>query len=127
MATLEPPTAPLTPLTPTNGTLPPVDGPVTPTASTFDPALMRAYLLTLLPAVFGTPREELEDQIVDSEFEERVTRFAGEGGGPLYVVKVKDEAEGMCQHSAGQCDGHQSNGPLKMRLLRHTATILPPT
>lgn len=88
---------------------------------------MRAYLLTLLPAVFGTPREELEDQIVDSEFEERVTRFAGEGGGPLYVVKVKDETEGMYHHSASQCDGHQSKGTLKMRLPRRIATTLLPT
>ena len=57
---------------------------------------MHAYLTALLPAIFGVSKEELEDQIVDSEFEERVTRFAGEGGGPLYVVKVKDEVEGVC-------------------------------
>ena len=57
MTSLEPPsTAPLTPLTPTNGTLPPVDGPVPPSdPSPFDPALMHAYLTALLSLVSSSP------------------------------------------------------------------------
>ena len=74
-----------------DGTTPP--GTLTPTV-TFDASLMRAFLLSLLPPVLNASREELEDSLFDSEFEERVSRFASEGGGPLYVVKVKGESEG---------------------------------
>ena len=57
---------------------------------------MRTYLLALLPPIFGASRGEIEDQVFDSEFEERVARFASEGGGPLYFVKRKEEVEGAC-------------------------------
>jgi len=77
--------------TPIDSTTP--SGALTPTTA-FDVSIMRAFLISLLPAVMGATREQLEDTIFDSEFEERVTRFANEGGGPLYVVKVKEESEG---------------------------------
>ncbi|KAH9920337.1 cytoplasmic dynein heavy chain 1 [Fomitopsis serialis] len=64
------------------------DGP----ASTFDPAVLRTYMLALLPAMIGASPVELES-LFDDEFDERVHRFAGEGGGVIYVVKKKDEAE----------------------------------
>lgn len=102
MTALEPPAIPLS--SPMNGTLVSADGlpdlngtatTPTPAASAlFDPAVLRAYLLILLPAVFGVAPSDLEDQIFDADFDERVVRFAGEGGGPLYVVKMKDEVEG---------------------------------
>lgn len=99
MATLDAPAPPLTPLTPTNptnGVLPHPDGQsAPPPAAAFDPALMQRYLLSLLPPIFGASSEELEAMLFDAEFEDRVTRFASESGGPLYVVKVKDEVEGM--------------------------------
>lgn len=84
---------PLTPLPNTNGSFP-HDGPSTvePPPS-FDPAIFRSYLLSLLPPVIGASPDELE-YIFDDEFEERVSRFAAEGGAALYVVKSKDEAEG---------------------------------
>ncbi len=74
-----------------DGTTP--SGTLTPTV-TFDASLMRAFLLSLLPPVMGVSKEELVDSLFDAEFEERVSRFASEGGGPLYVVKVKGEGEG---------------------------------
>lgn len=69
------------------------DGPVEPTIA-FDPAIFRSYLLALLPPFLAALPEELES-IFDDEFDERISRFAGEGGGVIYIVKKKDEAEGM--------------------------------
>ncbi|KIP08567.1 hypothetical protein PHLGIDRAFT_34940 [Phlebiopsis gigantea 11061_1 CR5-6] len=73
----------------TNGTL--QDGPVE-SAITFDPAIFRSYLLALLPPFLAALPEEIES-IFDEEFDERVLKFAAEGGGVIYVVKKKDEAE----------------------------------
>ena len=97
MTAIESGMAPLSP--PTNGTLAPADGlpdgaPTPPPTSTFDPALMRPYLLALLPPMLGCMQAELEDQLFDADYEERVTRFAAEGGGPLYIVKRKEGVEG---------------------------------
>ncbi|KAI0358856.1 dynein heavy chain protein 2 [Trametes cingulata] len=61
-------------------------------AISFDPAVFRSYLLSLLPPIFGASPEELES-LFDDDFHERVSRFAGEGGGVIYVVKKKDEQE----------------------------------
>ncbi|KAK7047179.1 dynein heavy chain [Paramarasmius palmivorus] len=63
-----------------------------PPTSSFDPALFRSYLLALLPPVIGALPEELET-LFDAEFDERVTRFAAEGGNVIYVVKSKDDVE----------------------------------
>ncbi|KAI0055925.1 cytoplasmic dynein heavy chain 1 [Artomyces pyxidatus] len=60
--------------------------------SSFDSSAFRAYLLSLLPPVLGASPADLES-IFDDEFDERVARFAGEGGGVIYVVKKKDEVE----------------------------------
>ena len=57
---------------------------------------MRAYLLAVLPAMFGAGPEELEVTLSGEDFDDRMTRFTGESGGPLYVVKVKEEGEGVC-------------------------------
>jgi hypothetical protein len=70
----------------------PHDGPVEPTQS-FDSSIFRSYLLSLLPPVLGASQAEL-DSIFDDEFDDRVSRFAAEGGAVIYVVKVKDETEG---------------------------------
>ncbi|EGN94189.1 hypothetical protein SERLA73DRAFT_97057 [Serpula lacrymans var. lacrymans S7.3] len=83
------PEGPSTPLTNSNGVLP-HDSPVD--ASPFDTSLFRSYLLSLLPPVLGASPVELES-LFDDEFDERVSRFAAEGGGVIYVVKVKDEGE----------------------------------
>jgi len=74
------------------------NGTPTPTPSTstaFDPELFRSYLLSLLPPVIGATREELEDTLFDPDFDEKVTRFSADGGGVIYVQKVKADAEGM--------------------------------
>lgn len=63
-------------------------------STAYDPSLFRAYLLALLPPVIGASAEELEATLFDHEFEERVSKFSGEGGSVIYVVKVKDEVEG---------------------------------
>ncbi|KAJ4468639.1 hypothetical protein C8J55DRAFT_201221, partial [Lentinula edodes] len=67
--------------------------PAEPTAPFFDPEIFRSYLLALLPPVIGAWPSDLE-RIFDADFEERVSRFSGEGGNVLYVVKAKDEVEG---------------------------------
>ncbi|CAL1696879.1 unnamed protein product [Somion occarium] len=80
----------------TNGTTNGVhDGPAEPaitTASTFDPEIFRSYLLALLPPLLGAAPTDLE-YVFDDEFNERVQRFASEGGGAIYVVKKKEESE----------------------------------
>ena len=76
----------------TSNGVPPNDGPVD-APPPFDVSLFRAYLLSLLPTVFGAYPEELIS-LFDDEFEEKVSRFAAEGGGVIYIVKVKDETEG---------------------------------
>ncbi|KAI0668593.1 dynein heavy chain [Trametes maxima] len=68
------------------------DTPVTEPAIQLDPEVFRSYLLSLLPPIFGASPEELEP-IFDEDFHERVSRFAGEGGGVIYVVKKKDDHE----------------------------------
>lgn len=62
-------------------------------SSSFDPTIFRTYLLSLLPPVLGASPEEIES-IFDSEFDERVARFASEGTGVIYIVKRRDEVEG---------------------------------
>jgi hypothetical protein len=62
------------------------------TTVAFDTSLFRQYMISLLPPVLGAQLEEL-DAIFDDEFEERVTRFASEGGSVIYIIKVKEESE----------------------------------
>jgi hypothetical protein len=62
-------------------------------SSSFDPGIFRTYLLSLLPPVLGATPEEI-DSIFDGDFDERVTRFASEGTGVIYIVKRNDEDEG---------------------------------
>ena len=79
----------------TNGSM--HDGPVEPAIS-FDPEIFRVYLLALLPPLLGATPLELE-YLFDDEFEERVHKFAAEGGGTIYVVKKREEAEGVLSNS----------------------------
>lgn len=99
MTTMEPLRSP-PPLTSngSNGLIPHENGTVEPTPiQPFDSSIFRLYLTSLLPPVLGASPDEL-DPIFDDEFEERVSRFAAEGGGVIYVVKVKDESEGEFHH-----------------------------
>lgn len=89
------PDVPTTPLTNSNGALP-HDSPVD-TPPPFDTSLFRTYLVSLLPPVLGALPEDFVSMF-DEEFDERVTRFAAEGGGVIYVVKTRDEAEGELLH-----------------------------
>ncbi|EIM91855.1 cytoplasmic dynein heavy chain 1 [Stereum hirsutum FP-91666 SS1] len=75
-----------------NGLIPHDDAPPTSVTSAFDPNIFRSYLLSLLPPVLGASTDEVEG-IFDEEFEERIARFAAEGGAALYVVKRRDEVE----------------------------------
>ena len=61
-------------------------------AIAFDPPVFRSYLLSLLPPLLAASPEELES-IFDEDFHDRVSRFAGEGSGVIYVVKKKEEQE----------------------------------
>lgn len=65
---------------------------ITDPAISFDPSVFRSYLFSLLPPIFGVPPEELES-IFDEDFHDRVSRFAGEGGGVVYIVKKRDEQD----------------------------------
>ena len=86
--------APFSP-TATNGGGLSHDPPAEPSSS-FDPEIFRSYLSALLPPVIGALPSEL-DSLFDHDFDDRVARFAAEIGGVIYVVKVKDEAEGTCK------------------------------
>lgn len=66
----------------------------TSTPSPFDPTIFKAYFLALLPPLLAAAPHEL-DYLFDDEFNDRVQRFASEGGGAMYVVKKKEESEGM--------------------------------
>lgn len=59
-----------------------------------DPSVFRSYLLALLPPVLGASLEDLEDTLFDEEFNDRVVKFASDGGGVIYVVKTRIDAEG---------------------------------
>lgn len=61
----------------------------------FEPALFRTYLLLLLPPLMGASMDELEMTLFDGEFDERVVKFAAEGATVIYVVKIKEEVDGM--------------------------------
>jgi len=76
------------PPTHTNGT---INGDAV--VESFDPLVFRKYLLSLLPPVIGADPADLDTLFVD-EFDERVGRFATEAGGVIYVVKIKNEADG---------------------------------
>jgi hypothetical protein len=60
----------------------------------FDTSVFRQYLLALLPPVLGATPDELEETFFDSEFDDRVTKFAAESGGVVYVVKIKHDLGG---------------------------------
>ncbi|KAI0259332.1 cytoplasmic dynein heavy chain 1 [Gloeopeniophorella convolvens] len=75
-----------------NGTIPHDEQPTPAPSTSFDTSIFRAYLLSLLPPVLGATQDDIES-IFDGEFDERITRFAGEGGGVIYVVKRRDEVE----------------------------------
>ena len=78
-------------LSPTNGSLNHQEPEPT---SAFDSEIFRSYLLSLLPPVIGALPSDIES-LFDEEFDARVARFASDTGGVIYVVKVKEESEGM--------------------------------
>ena len=62
---------------------------------------MRAFLVSLLPPIFGASPEEFEASLFgesgsghNPEFEDHVAHFTVEGGGPLYVTKTREDGEG---------------------------------
>lgn len=63
-------------------------------SASFNPDIFRKYLLALLPPVIGSDPEDLRT-LFDEEFNDRVSRFANESGGVIYVVKSKEESEGL--------------------------------
>lgn len=68
-------------------------------SASYDPTIFRKYLLALLPPLIGADLADLHT-LFDDEFDERVSRFANESGGVIYVVKAKEESDGAC--CAGQ-------------------------
>ncbi|KAG8937242.1 hypothetical protein FRC03_010096 [Tulasnella sp. 419] len=70
-----------------------LNGASSPQGSSFDLGLFRNYLLTLLPPLLAASQQEIEDSLFDTDFDERVLRFAAEGGTVLYVQKVKTDVD----------------------------------
>ena len=68
------------------------DGPSEP-AIPFEPSVLRRYLQLLIPPLLGATEEDIET-LFDDDFDERVTKFASEGGGAIYVVKKKEDTGG---------------------------------
>jgi hypothetical protein len=60
----------------------------------FNSEIFHSYLLALLLPVIGALPSEL-DSVFDSEFDERVAHFTTNTGGSLYVIKAKEDSEGM--------------------------------
>ncbi|KAJ2915322.1 hypothetical protein MD484_g5100, partial [Candolleomyces efflorescens] len=94
-------------------TPPPGEASTSTSASSFDPTVFRSYLLALLPPVIGASPLDLES-LFDDEFDARVTRFASEAGGVLYVVKTKEDLEDdappvYAYHLTSQLTYHSSN------------------
>lgn len=77
----------------TNGTSVNGDHSAAEPASSFDTDIFRQYLLNLLPPVLGANVADL-NSLFDHEFEERVSRFASDTGGVIYVVQAKEDHEG---------------------------------
>ncbi|KAF9068581.1 cytoplasmic dynein heavy chain 1 [Rhodocollybia butyracea] len=105
-------------------TPPPAEAP----APFFDPEIFRSYLLALLPPVIGALPSDLVG-IFDGEFDERVTRFAGEGGGVLYVVKLRDDeedGESLAYHyQLTQYLTYHPSHVLTLALIKRSATLDP--
>ncbi|KAI6114451.1 hypothetical protein F5141DRAFT_1213644 [Pisolithus sp. B1] len=76
------------PLTNSNGILP-HDISAAAAPPTFDVSMFKSYLLSLLPPILGASSEELLS-LFDDECEERVTRFTADGGGMIYIIKIKE-------------------------------------
>lgn len=87
---------PLTP-GPVNGTNGHHDGLLEPTTQ-FDVSFFRSYLSALLPPVVGALPEELDDLFESGDFDETVSKFAGEGSDVIYVVKRRVDLEGSLFH-----------------------------
>ena len=85
-----------------NGTTPLTNGSAS-SAATFDPGIMRAFLVSVLPPIFGASREEFEASMFgeskghNDDFEDHVAHFSMDGGGPLYVTKTREDGEGACR------------------------------
>jgi len=69
-----------------------------PFTSSFDTEIFRRYLLDLFLPGIGARSSDLKS-LFDDEFDERVSRFAADNGGVIYVVQVKEEGEGMLKFS----------------------------
>lgn len=80
-------------------------------STAFDPDIFRKYLLALLPPLIAADPEDLDTSstLFDTEFDERVARFATESGGVIYIVKTKEESDGTCVYVL-QCWGGWLNG-----------------
>ncbi|KAJ4485207.1 dynein heavy chain, N-terminal region 1-domain-containing protein [Lentinula aciculospora] len=104
--------------------------PTEPAAPFFDPEIFRSYLLALLPPVIGARSSDLEG-LFDGDFDERVARFSGEGGGVLYVVKAKDEVEDdseqLYHYQLTQHLTYHPSHVLTLALIKRSATLDPTT
>ncbi|KAF8959823.1 cytoplasmic dynein heavy chain 1 [Flammula alnicola] len=76
----------------TNGSSNHHDPPPAEPTSSFDPEIFRSYLTSLLPPVIDAKVSDL-NSLFDDEFDERVSRFAADTGGVVYVVQIKEESE----------------------------------
>lgn len=94
-----------------------------PVAFAFDPNIFRSYLVSLLPPVLGASLDELET-LFDYEFEDHVTKFAGDGGVVIYIIKVKQELEGVHEYSFDNAYCLLNRFEIQMIRLLHSHIVL---
>ncbi|QRW27158.1 dynein heavy chain, cytoplasmic [Rhizoctonia solani] len=97
-------------------------------ASSFDPAQFRTYLLALLPPVIGATVDEIEATLFDSEFDEKLTRFAAEGVEAIYIVKTRagepeEDATPTYSYTLTQQLQYNSSNVTTLALIKRTPTL----
>ncbi|KAF5382234.1 hypothetical protein D9757_008925 [Collybiopsis confluens] len=91
----------------------------------FDTDVFRAYLLALLPPVIGASPSEIQDGLFQlKDFDGRVSTFAAEGSGVLYIVKAKDEVDDSIYHySLSQQLTYHPSHILTLALIKRSPTL----
>ncbi|KAJ7572466.1 dynein heavy chain, N-terminal region 1-domain-containing protein [Mycena floridula] len=119
---------PSSPLVATNGsnddTIASVDAPAEP-ATPFPPEIFRSYLQAVLPAVLGALPDEILALLADEDFDDKVSKFVGEGG-VIYVVKiVEGEEEPTAQYTLTPTLHYTASNSTTLALIKRHPTLDP--
>ncbi|KAF9519887.1 hypothetical protein BS47DRAFT_1370608 [Hydnum rufescens UP504] len=95
--------------------------------SSFDTSVFKSYLLSLLPPVLGATLDDLRDSLFDDEFDERISRFAAEGGSVIYVAKTRleseDEGPPIYQYHIAPHLSYNSSNVTTLALIKRTPVL----